>query len=102
VKFKFDENLPVQTAAIFHEHKFVADTVSHESLSGAADEAIAKRIRTEKRILVTLDLDFSNIRAYPPDEYAGIIVLRLKTQDRQTDCAELRSAPCDSPQEPKS
>ena len=45
---------------------------------------------TENRILVTLDLDFSNIRAYPPDEYAGIVVLRLKTQDKSTVLSYIR------------
>jgi hypothetical protein len=30
--------------------------------------------------LVTLDLDFSDIRAYPPDEYHGLIVLRPRRQ----------------------
>jgi hypothetical protein len=30
----------------------------------------------EARILVTFDLDFSDIRAYPPSEHTGIWVLR--------------------------
>jgi len=84
VRFKTDENLPVEAALIFRDHGFEAETVWHESLSGADDEAIANGLRAENRILVTLDLDFSNIRAYPPDEYSGIVVLRLKTQDKPT------------------
>ena len=84
MKFKVDENLPGETVSIFHEHGFEADTVWDESLSGAADDAIAYRVRTEHKILLTLDLDFSNILAYPPDEYAGIVVLRLKAQDKPT------------------
>ena len=32
--------------------------------------------------MVTFDLDFSDIRAYPPDEHQGLLVLRLKRQDR--------------------
>ncbi len=81
MKFKVDENLPIEAASIFREQEFEADTVSDEALSGADDESVANRVRTENRILITLDLDFSNIRAYPPEEYAGIIVLRLKKQD---------------------
>lgn len=92
MKFKVDENLPVETASIFREQGFGAETVGDESLSGADDEAIATRVRSENRILVTLDLDFSNIRAYPPDEYAGIIVLRLKTQDKPTVLSYVRRA----------
>jgi hypothetical protein len=30
--------------------------------------------------LLTFDLDFSNIHAYPPKRYAGIAVLRLGSQ----------------------
>jgi predicted nuclease of predicted toxin-antitoxin system len=33
-------------------------------------------------VLVTLDLDFSDITAFPPEEYAGIIVLRVRSQSR--------------------
>ena len=36
--------------------------------------------RTEGRILITLDLDFSDIRAYPPGTYPGIWVLRPPKQ----------------------
>jgi predicted nuclease of predicted toxin-antitoxin system len=43
---------------------------------------IADVARHEGRGLLTLDLDFSNIRAYPPAEYAGIVVLRPHTQDK--------------------
>ena len=31
---------------------------------------------------MTPDVDFGDIRAYPPDEYAGIIVLRMTQQDK--------------------
>jgi predicted nuclease of predicted toxin-antitoxin system len=90
VKFKIDENLPVEAALTLREHGFDADTVSDEALSGVDDETMANRVPAENRILVTLDLDFSNIRAYPPDEYAGIIVLRLKTQDKPTVLSYIR------------
>ena len=36
----------------------------------------------EGRVLVTLDMDFADIRAYPPSGFPGIIVLRLGRQDR--------------------
>ena len=90
MRFKIDENLPVEAAFTFRESKFDADTIADESLSGAEDEAIAYRARAENRILVTLDLDFCNIRAYPPEDYSGIIVLRLKTQDKPTVLSYLR------------
>jgi predicted nuclease of predicted toxin-antitoxin system len=45
---------------------------------------ISSRCRAEARVLVTLDLDFGNIHAYPPSHHAGIIVLRPKKQDKTT------------------
>ncbi len=38
----------------------------------------------DREALVTLDLDFSDIRAYPPEDYQGIIVFRLALQSITT------------------
>jgi len=59
-------------------------------LSGAKDETVATTSRTERRVLVTLDLDFANIWANPPGEHSGIIVLRVKHQDKPTVLAYIR------------
>ncbi len=53
---------------------------------------MADAARREDRILVTLDLDFSNIRAYPPEAHSGIVVLRPRRQDKRTVLAALRRA----------
>jgi len=90
VKFKTDENLPIEAASTLRQYGFDAETVWDESLSGADDRTIANRVREEGRILVTLDLDFANIHAYPPELYSGIIVLRLKGQDKETVVAYVR------------
>jgi hypothetical protein len=34
--------------------------------------------------LITLDIDFADIRTYPPGQYAGLVVLRLKQQDKES------------------
>ena len=82
MKLKIDENLPDECAGILRAGGFEADTVADERLTGAEDSALAVRSQAEGRFLMTLDLDFANIRAYPPAEYAGIIVLRSKSQDK--------------------
>ena len=84
MKLKIDENLPVEAAEILREVGFDAESVWDEGLSGAEDQSIANRLRSESRSLLTLDLDFANIQAYPPGDYPGIIVLRLKAQDKAT------------------
>ena len=48
------------------------------------DDSVASAARLEQRVIVTLDTDFGNILAYPPAEYAGIIVLRPRSQDKVT------------------
>jgi predicted nuclease of predicted toxin-antitoxin system len=61
LKFKIDENLPSEFAAILTEAGFQAATVGEQALSGAADAALLDRCRAESRVLVTLDLDFANV-----------------------------------------
>ena len=81
---KFDENLPSDLGALLRADGHDAHSVLDQELRGAADPAIAKVCQDEQRILVTLDLDFSNIKAYPPQDYYGIIILRLARQDRDS------------------
>lgn len=90
LKFKIDENLPAEAAGILRRAGFIADPVGEENLSGADDDTVASTSRLGDRILVSLDLDFANIRAYPPGEHAGIIVPRLKRQDKITVLAYIR------------
>ncbi len=92
MKFKTDENLPIEVAITLREARFDAETVLDEALSGTADEILAAHARSEARVLVTLDLDFANIQAYPPCRHAGIIVLRLNRQDKASVVALLRRA----------
>lgn len=58
----------------------VGDTVRDEQLAGQPDPNIAEVCKQEQRVLGTLDLDFADIRAYPPADYSGIIVLRPHQQ----------------------
>ncbi len=55
-----------------------------EGLEGAKDSEIADRVFHEGKILATFDLDFSDLRRYPPGSHPGIIILRLRSQDIQS------------------
>lgn len=46
-------------------------------LGAATDEAVASHAKAHGLTLVTRDLDFSDVRAYPPADYPGLVVLRL-------------------------
>lgn len=61
-----------------------ACTVFDQDMAGATDISIANVIRNERRVLLTLDLDFADIRAYPPRHFSGLIVIRAKRQDKGT------------------
>ncbi len=80
LRFKIDENLPrrVEPALLALGHD--VETAISEHLNGAPDADLLTACRRENRILVTLDLDFSDIRLYPPGTHAGIWVLRPATQ----------------------
>jgi predicted nuclease of predicted toxin-antitoxin system len=82
VKFKIDENLPVEIAVLLRDAGYDATTVVDQRLGGSADSGIASVCRNEDRVLVTLDMDFADIRTYPPDQHSGLIVLRLRKQDK--------------------
>jgi predicted nuclease of predicted toxin-antitoxin system len=81
-KFKIDENLPIEAASLLNEAGFNAATVHGQLLTGSPDQTIASACQVEQRVLVTLDLDFADIRAYPPKNYPGLIVLRVRRQDK--------------------
>ncbi len=80
MKFKLDENLPELVRESLGEYGHDTHTVADEGLAGAQDETVLQACVFEDRILITLDLDFSDIRAYPPGSYPGIWVLRPAKQ----------------------
>lgn len=82
MRFKTDENLPEESAAVLREAGHDAHTVREQTLGGHPDDDVAAVCKREQRALVTLDLDFSDIRSYPPEELEGLIVLRVRIWNR--------------------
>ena len=80
LRFKLDENIPVRAVAALRTGGHDVETVEMEGLAGAADGAILAACIAEERVLVTLDLDFADIRAYPPGSHKGVWVLRPPQQ----------------------
>lgn len=79
--FKLDENLPAEAAELLQAAGHDALTVLDQALGGHPDDSLALACRRERRAIVTFDLDFSDIRTYPPEEYFGIVVFRLVRQE---------------------
>jgi predicted nuclease of predicted toxin-antitoxin system len=82
-KFKLDENLPEAALELFRKNDFDAANVREEQLADATDEWILMVCGNENRVLVTQDLDFSDITLLSRTEIPGIIIFRLKTQSRE-------------------
>lgn len=80
MRFKIDENLPAAFAAELRGLGHEADTVRDENLGGATDDLVLATCDREGRVLVTEDLDFANVVAYPPDRHLGIVVMRTRQQ----------------------
>jgi predicted nuclease of predicted toxin-antitoxin system len=91
MRFKIDENLPDALVALLTESGYDACTARQESLHGRPDLELAAACRSEKRTIITLDLDFSDITMFPPEEYSGIVVLRVRRQDRPHILSVVRS-----------
>jgi predicted nuclease of predicted toxin-antitoxin system len=83
MKFKIDENLPVEFAQVLQAAGHDASTILEEQLSGAPDPEVMAVSISENRAIVTLDLDFADIRLYPPEDHPGIIVFRVQPQDKE-------------------
>ncbi len=77
MRFFLDANQPRSAVSALrnlgHQVEFARDI----GMANAPDEAIAARARETQAALVTRDTDFADIRRYPPEQYAGIVVLRL-------------------------
>ncbi len=76
MKFKLDENFGSRAAKPLISEGHDAHTVHEERLSGAIDQSIFEVYIQEKRCLLTLDLDFTDVTRFPPHLGAGIAVLR--------------------------
>lgn len=65
MKFKLDENLPIELVLDLRGLGHDVDTVIDEGLRGAADPSIVDAALEADRILVTLDKGIANLKRYP-------------------------------------
>jgi predicted nuclease of predicted toxin-antitoxin system len=77
LKLKLDENLPGDLAIFLRGQGHDVVDVVQEEMAGEDDQQVIKAAAHEGRILMTFDLDFADIRHYPPGTHSGIVVFRL-------------------------
>ncbi len=77
MRFLIDANLPralaERVSQLGHDMQFARDV----GLGTAPDRDIAAHAQKMVAAIVTRDLDFADVRQYPPEHYPGIVVLRL-------------------------
>jgi predicted nuclease of predicted toxin-antitoxin system len=82
MRIKLDENLPSQPATPLSDLGHDVDTVPQEGLRGRKDPVIWQAAQDAGRLLITQDLDFSDIRRFRPGTHHGILLLRLRMPGR--------------------
>ena len=90
LRFKLDEHLPRAAVRLLAGAGHDAHTVEEESLAGSSDADLIAACTREGRILVALDLDFTDIRRYTPGSHPGIWVLRPERQSIERTLQALR------------
>lgn len=82
MKIKLDENVPAGLATVLNDEDHDAITVPQQGLQGSSDDVIWEAAQRENRLLITMDLDFADIRRLPPGSHQGVVVLRPSRQGR--------------------
>ena len=77
MRFLLDADLPRSSAIVLRELGHDVSDVRDIGLGSASDDDIFRHAQAERRIIVTADLDFADVRAYPPGTHPGIVVFRL-------------------------
>ena len=79
MKIKLDENLSRRLKGPLSDLGHDVSTAEEEGLLSQPDSEIASAAKREDRIVFTLDLEFADLRKYPPGNHPGVILFRPKT-----------------------
>ncbi len=52
-------------------------SIRDSGLSGISDDEVYQRACKEKRVIITMDKDFSRMFRFPPEKCGGIIVVKI-------------------------
>jgi predicted nuclease of predicted toxin-antitoxin system len=77
MRFLIDADLPRDTAALLASYGHVGIDVRDIGMRQSKDSEIAEYALRQGLCILTGDWGFSDIRIYPPPNYAGIVVIGL-------------------------
>ena len=76
MKLKLDEYLSRHLKPVLIGLGHDVLTAAEENLLSHPDTEIAHAAKNEQRILLTLDVEFADLRKYPPGSHPGVILFR--------------------------
>jgi predicted nuclease of predicted toxin-antitoxin system len=79
MKLKLDENLSRHLRESLSTLGHDVTTAADERLLSQPDKVVAAAARREGRVLLTLDVEFADLREHPPGSHPGIILFRPKS-----------------------
>lgn len=79
MRLKLGENLSRHLKPILGAMGHDALTAADEDLLSRPDTEVAASAAREERILLTLDVEFADLRKYPPGSHPGILLFRPRT-----------------------
>lgn len=83
MNFLSDECTYYSTVRLLQRLNHNVITLKDLNLLATEDNKVVNTAKKLERIFVIRDLDFSNIINYPPNNYYGIIVLRIGAQNEE-------------------
>ncbi len=101
MKIKLDENLSRQMKDRLSQLGHDVSSAFEEGLLGKVDVEVGAVAKGEDRMVFTLDLDFADLRKFPPGSHPGVVLFRPRSMGplavnefvlrfaRQTELAEL-------------
>jgi predicted nuclease of predicted toxin-antitoxin system len=76
MRLKLDENLSRHLKTTLSDLGHDVLTVADEQLLSRPDTDVAAAASRERRMLLTLDVEFADLRKYPPGSHPGIVLFR--------------------------
>jgi len=87
--FLIDADCPRVLATLLREAGHNAEHVRDIGMGTAADEAIRAYAYRTRRIVISRDLDWSDVRSYEIGEHPGFVVIRVPPTFRADQIAEI-------------
>ena len=79
MKIKLDENLSRHLKDRLSEQGHDVSTALDEGLLGKVDIELGSAAKSEERMVFTLDLDFADLRKFPPGTHPGVVLFRPRS-----------------------